>query len=192
MSRQRLDNESEASDSQSQVLERFSYLASEAKMLARVIEHVPYDEQPPQKPSILELLDRLRVFQVDYLKPLVEKVEEMRDTINYATIQAWEETFKQEQSLEDISRVGEVLDDISRERNQIVSRLEKFDSSHWESTIVQSKGQELLFEEILNRVVEYERTILSRISDQVMVYSQQRNSQREIENRRDQQDDRKG
>jgi hypothetical protein len=167
-------------------LERVSYLASETRMLRRVIDYIPYDEKPPQQPSILEVLDQLRDVQRYYFKPFIQKLTEESSPIAYQDINDWYEQLK-EKSGEPEDDVQKILQDITRFRKQLNEHLSDLDAEEWEVNIKQG-DQEKQVVEVLDEVVEFERSLLSKISDRVRVFSQQLSTQRDIESRKQSQD----
>ncbi len=163
-------------------LERVSYLASETRMLKRVIEYIPYDEKPPRQPSILEVLDQLRDLQRYYFKPFMKKLTEEPSPIVYQDINDWHQQLT-EKSGEPEDDVQQILQDITRLRKDLNDQLRELDVETWEASIKQGQ-QERRVVDLLEEIIEFERSLLSKISDRVRVFSQQRSTQRDIESRK--------
>lgn len=169
-------------DDVERTLERASYLASETRMLKRVIDYVPYDEKPPQKPSILDVLDKIRNLQSDYFKTLVQKLSDESFPISYRNVTDWyEQVEKNSGTTED--DVQQILLEITRHREKILDQLEDLNTENWDKIIKQGEKERRVVE-VIEEIIEFERSLLSNISDQVRVFSQQRNNQREIESRK--------
>lgn len=167
-------------------VERASYLASETNMLKRVIEYIPYDEKPPQKPSVQEILNQIKKLQRDYVMPLIQKVMKNSIYIRHQNINNWYSQMEEE-SEEPEEDVQQILQDITRYRNQLLDQLGEWDTEYWEKSINQGERERRLID-VIEEIIEFERSLLSNISDQVRVFSQQRSNQRDIESRKKSQD----
>lgn len=172
-----------SAEEKARLIERVEYLQREAKMLTRVIDHVPYDENPPDKPSIQQLLIHLHRIQSDYLLPLVNKLEQNSESedVSHPELESFVSNLE-DQAGEVSTEIEELLETIARKREQILFTIKELSESKWSLNI----DQDRTLKDELDLVVDYETSILSQISEQVMVYSQQRSNQREIEQRQQQ------
>ena len=169
-----------------QLKERVAYLKREAEMMTRVIEFVPYDENPPQKPSILELLAYIDRIQTDYFLPLVQQAAQNEEELaEYPSLKTFYDNLDIN-ALED-ENIQVLLKQIVSHRQQVINQLDQLDDDAFATSFEWGEAKTTLIEAI-NDITNFETSILSEISDQVMVYSQQRSNQREIDQRRQQQE----
>lgn len=157
-------------------------------MLSRVINYVPYDERPPQKPSIFELLIRLFCMQEEYFRPLLGKATTANDSsFKYTSLESYvdQQETKEGEEFEDIEQL---LQQIAEDRNEIIKLAKELNNGQWNLSVM-LEDEEVCVMDLVNQIVEKETSILSNISEQVMVYSQQRSNQREIQQRRKHRED---
>ena len=164
-----------------QILERAAYLEQEARMLTRVIDQVPYDEQFSDQLSMQQRLERIDLIQTDYIKPLIKKVQQSEDVITYPDIESFFKNLENDNPK--FSNIQVLLEHLASHRQEVVSALENLESKIWSGQIrINEKNHSL--GKVLLDVIEFEREQLSNIADQVMMVAQQRKTEREIEEKR--------
>lgn len=163
-----------------QLIEDASYLEDEAEALKYVIEDVPYDESPPDQRSIAELLLLIDHAQLSYYRPILEEVLDNSRPISLQQFQNFEETFQVDE--EKISDIQKLLSKIAKHRAGVVNAMKKVSLIDWEKKIYGNDRDLLLFD-FMKQMIRFDRNVLKNIADQVMVYNQDRETQREIKNR---------
>lgn len=165
------------------LIDDISYLALEAESLKKIIDSVPYDEEPPGRRSMLELLVLIDFAQTSFYRPVTEKVTtEGEEPVNTADIDPDPiQSFQFDAASS--PDIGTVLSRIATHRNDFVGFLQNLTSEQWEACCIHGEEEMDLYD-FLTEMVRFERDKLNEIADQVMLLSQQREAQRQIDEKR--------
>lgn len=165
------------------LIEDASYLQDEAEAMQYVIDNVPYDESPPGGRSIAEMLLLIDHAQLSYYRPIMEKaVEDPRPT-HLEKYTHFKESFEPDE--DKMQNIQKVLQKLAKHRVGFVNKIENIPIIDWES-VVYRDDQQILLHDFIREMIRFERNILKDIADQVMVYNQEKERKREIEQRRPQ------
>lgn len=163
-----------------QLIEDASYLEDEAEALKYVIEDVPYDKSPPGQRSIAELLLLIDHAQLSFYRPILEEALDNTRPISLQQFENFNDTFQVDE--DKISDIQKLLNKIAKHRAGVVNVMRKVALIDWEKTIYDGNRELLLFD-FMQQMIRFERKVLKDIADQVMIYNQDRETQREIRNR---------
>jgi hypothetical protein len=165
------------------LVEDASYLQDEAEAMLYVIDNVPYTKSPPEGRSIAEMLLLIDHAQLSYYRPILEKaIDDPRPT-HLENFTHFRESFEaDEDKMEDVQKT---LRKIAKHRAGLVNVIESISLIDWE-TVVYRDGQQLLLFDFMQEMIRFERGMLKDIADQVRVYNQQKQTKREIEQKRSQ------
>jgi hypothetical protein len=164
-----------------QLIDDIAYLQDEAEALKYVIEQVPYTEQPPDGLSIYALLKLLDHAQVNFFRPIVEKVLSDNRLVNLSDFEHFEKSF--EQPNEENTDVDKALNKIIKHRAALLNVFTKIPLIDWERGVKNSSGDTITLYDFAIEMVKAERGILKAIADLVMVYQNDRMARREIDAR---------
>ncbi len=168
-------------DQLDQLVEDASYLQDEADALQYVIEQVPYDESPPEGNSIAEMLLLIDHAQLTYFRPILEEAFKNPRPTRLEDFDHFSETFQvDEERLKDILKL---LRKISKHRAGLVNVIRNIPLIDWEIVIYED-DKEILLYDFMQRMIRFDRSVLKDIADQVMVFNQEKQTQRELEQRR--------
>lgn len=171
-------------DQLDQLIDDVSYLQDEAEALKYVIDQVPYSENPPDGYSIYLMLKLLDHAQVNYFRPIVEKVFSDNRLINTSVYKTIEDSF--EYSEEDEIDVDKVLNKIIKHRAALLNVLLRIPLIDWERELKDQDENIVTLFEFANNMVKWERGTLKKIADLVLIYQNEKLSRREIDARIDQ------
>lgn len=163
-----------------QFIEDAAYLQDEADAMQYVIEEVPYDESPEGKRSIGEMLLLIDHAQTSYYRPVFEETISRSRPTHVDNFIHYEESFEFDGDIEDIQKI---LRKISKHRAAVVNIFEKTSLIDWESVIYDNDQQILLYD-FMRRMIRFERGMLKNIANRVRVFSQDKQTRREIEKRK--------
>lgn len=167
-------------DKVDQLLNDAAYLQDEAEALKYVIEEVPYDESPPGKQSIVEMLLIIDHAQLSYFRPILEDaVEDPRPT-HLENYEHYEDSFVLDE--EKTSNIQKVLSKIVKHRAGLVNVMKSTSLIDWETTIYVD-GKEIKLYDFLQKMIRFERSKLKDIADLVMVFNQEKQTRKELERR---------
>lgn len=187
-------NHTISQDDVNNLVQDATYLKDEAEAMQYVIDNVPYDETPPNGPSIAEMLLLMDHAQLTFYRPIVEDTVETDSPTHLDEFEYYEETFEynvdedeegEEESELDIQKV---LTKLAKHRAGFVNLIEDISLIDWEAVIYKDEKQISLYH-FVGEMVQFERNMLNKIAEQVMAYSKDQERQREIESRRDQRKD---
>lgn len=166
-----------------QLVEDASYLQDEAEALKYVIDEVPYTEAPPEGQSIAGMLLLIDHAQLSYYRPIIEDAFQNPRPTRLKDYEHFESTFElDEDKAKDIQKT---LSKIVKHRAGLVNLIKKIPLIDWEK-VVYRNGQELFLFDFAQSMIQFERRKLKDIADLVMVFNQERQTQREIEQRAEQ------
>lgn len=168
------------------LVEDASYLQDEAEAMQYVIDNVPYDQTPPEGRSIAEMLLLIDHAQLSYYRPVLEEAVDNPRPTHLENFTHFEESFeKDEEKLKDVQKI---LKKIAKHRVGLVNVIKNISLIDWETVVYKNNNQFLLFD-FIQQMIRFERGILKDIADQVRIYNQEKQRQRDIEQRRSQRQD---
>lgn len=160
-----------------------SYLQDEAEAMQYVIDDVPYSRTPPEGRSIAEMLLLIDHAQLSYYRPIMEEaIEEPRPTHLEKFIHFKEDFEKDEEKLQNVHKI---LKKIAKHRAGLVNAIKNISLIDWE-TVVYRNNEQILLYDFMQEMIGFERGILKDIADQVRIYNQEKQQQRDLEKRRSQ------
>ncbi|SHF51458.1 hypothetical protein SAMN05443144_109151 [Fodinibius roseus] len=165
------------------LIEDAAYLQDEADALQYVIESVPYDQSPPGKRSIGEILLLIDHAQTSYYRSILEDALNSERPTHVDKFAHFEESFDFDGEIEDIQKV---LKKISKHRAGVVNAMKNIPLIDWETTIY-NDNQQLLLVHLMQQMIRFERGMLKNIASQVMEYSKEKETKREIQQRQQRQ-----
>jgi len=163
-----------------QLIEDASYLQDEAEALKYVIEEVPYSETPPEGYSIAEKLLLLDHAQLSYYRPILEDTVQNPRPTRLDHYEDFRESFQSDE--EKINDIQKLLSKIVKHRAGIVNAINNISLIDWEKAIYKNDKEILLFD-FIHEMIRFDRSVLKEIADQVLVYRQDKEAQRELKNR---------
>jgi len=158
-----------------------SYLQDEAEAMQYVIDNIPYTESPPEGKSIAEMLLLIDHAQLSYYRPILEEAIENPRPTHLEDYTHYRESF--EADVDRMKDIQKTLKKIAKHRAGLVNAIKNISLIDWETVVYRDNQQILLFD-FIQEMIRFERGILKDIADQVMVYNQQKEKQRKIEQRR--------
>lgn len=164
-----------------QLTDDIAYLQDEAEALRYVIDSVPVHDSPPGGSSIAEMLMIIDHAQCSYYRPIVEEARGRRRPLSLDEVDHYRDTFEGSSGEEEI---GKMLGRLAKHRAGLVSILKDIPLIDWEGTLRRGEEKLTLFE-LMQEMVRFERGRLKEVADQVMVFNQDRQSRRQIEQRRE-------
>jgi hypothetical protein len=166
------------------LIEDASYLQDEAEALRYVIDSVPYDESPPGSKSIAEILLLIDHAQLSYYRPILEEAVDSRRPVHLENFTHFDKSFElDEEKKNDIQKV---LSKIAKHRAGVVNVIKNTTLIDWEKEVYLD-GEKMFLFHFMQEMIRFERGMLKEIADRVMVYNQDKKTQREMEKRRAQQ-----
>lgn len=165
------------------LVEDASYLQDEAEAMQYVIDNVPYTESPPDSRSIAELLLLIDHAQLSYYRPILEKaIDDPRPT-HLENFTHYREDFEPDE--EKMKDVQKTLQKIAKHRAGLVNVIKNTPLIDWETVVYKDDKQILLFD-FIQEMIRFERGVLKDIAEQVRMFNQEKQTKREIEQKRSQ------
>ncbi len=164
------------------LLDDAAYLQSEAEALRYVIEQVPYGDEPPEGKSIYSMLSLIDHAQIDYYRPLFEKIFSENRLIKLSGVEHFDATFEissDGHEKKDLN-VDKLLKNIIKHRAGILTFLRKMPLIDWERELKDTDGQSISMYQFVDQMVKAERKVLKDIADLVLIYQNEKLSTREI------------
>lgn len=155
------------------------YLLDEAEALKYVIDAVPYGETPPDGLSIYNMLRLIDHAQVNYYRPITEKVFSENRILRLSDFEHYRETFD-EVTDEDEINVQKILSKIIKHRAALINVFKSISLIDWERELRGERGEPLILFALANKMIRDERKVLKEIADLVLIYQNERQHQREI------------
>lgn len=163
------------------LVEDAAYLEDEAEALKYVIENVPYTESPPEGMSIAEMLLLIDHAQLSYYRPILEKAFKSPRPTRLSDFDHFRDTFEvDEEKLENIQKL---LTKLAKHRAGVVNVIKNIPLIDWEITIYDGDKEITLFE-FTRDMIRFDRSMLKEIADLVMVFEQEKQTRREIEQKK--------
>lgn len=164
-----------------QLIDDVSYLQDEAEALKYVIDQVPYSENPPEGMSIYQMLKLIDHAQVEYYRPIIEKVFSDNRIVNLSDYVDFEETFELPEK--DEVDIQKALNKIIKHRAGLINIFRKIPLIDWERIVKDTNSNEITLFTFANKMVRSERKILKNIADLVMIYQNEKRTQKEIDSK---------
>jgi hypothetical protein len=158
-----------------------AYLKDEAEALQYVIDEVPYAENPPGRQSIAEMLLLIDHAQLSYFRPILNDAIENPHPTHIENFNHFEETFTTEPKK--INDIENLLNKLAKHRAGIINDIRNVAIIDW-STIIYGGDQEMLLFDFIYKMIHFDRKQLKKISELVRAFSDQKQSNREIEQKR--------
>lgn len=162
------------------------YLQDEAEALQYVIDAVPYDETPPDGMSIYNMLKLIDHAQVNYYRPITERVFAENRLIKLSDFEHYKETFEEETDKDEMN-IQKTLSKIVKHRAAVINVFKRISLIDWERELKGEKGESLILFDLAQKMIRDERKILKEIADLVLIYQNERQHQREINKKASQQ-----
>lgn len=162
------------------------YLLDEAEALKYVIDSVPYDETPPDGMSIYNMLKLIDHAQVNYYRPITERVFAENRLIRLSDFEHYKDTFEEETDKDEMN-IQKTLSKIIKHRAAVINVFKRISLIDWERELKGERGEEIILFDFANKMVRDERKILKEIADLVLIYQNERQHQREVNKKASQQ-----
>ncbi len=163
-----------------QLIEDATYLQDEAEALKYVIDEVPYNERPPERHSIAEMLLLIDHAQLTYYRPILEEAVGNPRPTHLDNFDHFKETFEpDEEKLKDIQKL---LSKLAKHRAGVINTIKNISLIDWETIIYKDKQQLLLFN-FIQEMIHLDREQFKKIADLVMIFNAEKQNKREIEKR---------
>lgn len=165
------------------LVEDASYLQDEAEAMQYVIDNVPYTKSPPNGRSIAEMLLLIDHAQLSYYRPILEEAIDNPRPTHLENFTHFRDDFEpDEDKMKDVQKT---LRKIAKHRAGLVNAIKNISLIDWE-TVVYKDNQQILLFDFIQEMIRFERGILKDIADQVRMYNQEKQTKREIEQKRSQ------
>lgn len=160
------------------LVEDAAYLEDEAEALKYVIENVPYTESPPEGRSIAEMLLLIDHAQLSYYRPILEQAFKNPRPTRLSDFDHFRETFEvDEEKLENIQKL---LSKLAKHRAGVVNVISNIPLIDWE-IVIYDDNKEITLYDFMQQMIRFDRSMLKQIADLVMVFEQEKQTRREIE-----------
>ncbi len=164
------------------LIDDVSYLEAESEALKYLIDTIPYDEKPPERRSIKEMLRLIDFAQHHYYRPIIERVIVEKRVINLSDFRHYSDLFSEIE--EEEIEIQRVLNKIIKHRVALLTIIDKFHQIDWEKSLINDEGVEIPLFKFVENMVQNERAILKEIADLILIYQNERQHQREINKKR--------
>ena len=162
------------------LVEDATYLQDEAEALKYVIDEVPYTETPPDGQSIAEMLLLIDHAQLSYYRPVIEDAARNPRPTHLKDFDHFESSFELDE--EKAADIQTVLSKIAKHRAGLVNVLKNISLFDWGSTVYKDNTEITLYD-FSREMIRFERSKLKDIADLVMVFNQEKQTQKELERR---------
>lgn len=165
------------------LVDNASYLQDEAEAMQYVIDTVPYSETPPEGRSIAEMLLLIDHAQLSYYRPILEEAIDNPRPTHLDDFTHYRESFERDE--DKMKDVQKILKKIAKHRAGLVNVIKNTPLIDWDTIVYRDEKQVLLFD-LMQEMIRFERGILRDIAEQVRMYNQEKQTRREIDQRRSQ------
>jgi hypothetical protein len=162
-----------------QLLEDASYLQDESEALKYVIDSIPYDESPPDQLSVKESLQLLDHAQKNYFRPIIERVLNKNRPVYLGKFEHFVDSFSGEK---DVS-IHKLLDKIGTHRAALLNLFSNISLINWEKNLYDKNNNPITLFEFAQSMIKNDRQILKNIADLVMIFENEKQTRRELENK---------
>lgn len=160
------------------LIEDASYLEDEAEALKYVIESIPYAESPPDGKSIAEMLLLIDHAQLSYFRPILENAFKNPRPTRLDDYEHYRETFEMDEKK--LQNIQKLLSKLAKHRAGLVNVIKNIPLIDWEITVYNGNKEFTLYD-FMQQMIRFDRSMLKQIADQVMLFEQERQARREIE-----------
>lgn len=160
------------------LVEDAAYLEDEAEALKYVIENVPYTESPPEGKSIAEMLLLIDHAQLSYYRPILEQAFKNPRPTRLSDFEHFRETFEVDE--EKIENIQKLLSKLAKHRAGVVNVINNIPLIDWE-IVIYDDNKEITLYDFMQQMIRFDRSMLKQIADLVMVFEQEKQTRREIE-----------
>jgi hypothetical protein len=167
-----------------QLIEDATYLQDEAEALKYVIDEVPYDESPPGGHSIAEMLLLVDHAQLSYYRPILKQAVNNPRPTHVDDFTHFEESFEPDE--EKMADIQKLLSKLSKHRAGVVNTIKNISLIEWETEIYDNNQVYLLYD-FAKRMIRFDHDQLKKIADLVMIYNNEKQNKRKIEQKQSQQ-----
>ncbi len=167
-----------------QTIEDAAYLQKEARALRYVIDEVPYNANPPEGYSIAELLMLINHAQFTYFEPIFDDAINNNRPTCINSFDHFKKTFTPEKRGDET--IQELLHSLASRRAAFVNKLEAISLNDWQKDIYKN-DKKLLLLELIEEMNHFDQVQLKKITNLVKSLHQEKSTQREIQQRRDEQ-----
>lgn len=164
------------------LIDDISYLEAESEALKYLIDTIPYDEKPPDKRSIKDMLRLIDFAQHHYYRPIIERVIADKRIVNLKDFRDYSEAFSD--IAEEEVEIQKVLNKIIKHRAALLMIMDKFHHLDWEKSLKNDEGIEISLYHFVRNMVKNERSLLKEIADLILIYQNEKQHQREIHKKR--------
>lgn len=161
------------------------YLEDEAEALKYVIDRVPHSEDPPDGLSICSMLMLIDHAQVNYYRPIIEKIFSEARIVNLSDYEDYEDTFEQPAD-DDDKDIQRVLSKIVKHRAALLNIFNKIPLIDWERGVKDRSGNIITLYDFAQRMVRGERKLLKEIAELILIYQNEKMSRKEINKKAEQ------
>ncbi len=163
-----------------EILQDATYIGDEAEALRYVIDTVPYDQAIPGNSSILEKLLLLDHLQLNFFRPVFERVEsEPGQPVRTGDLAVISQTFEIGEDAGPFD-IQKVLGKLSKHRAALVSILKRIPLIDWEREL-QNGSKRITLYDFVQEMIYNDRKVLKEIADLVAIFQQDSHTQREIQ-----------
>lgn len=145
------------------------YLQGEAEALKYVIGQAPYAQSGPD--GEMSVLNRLRLIdhaQINYYRPIIEKVYSEDRIVNLSGREPYENTF--EPAGAEDADIYKTLNKIIKHRAALINICSKISLFDWEKGVKDYDNQIISLFAFAGRMIREERKHLKKIADLVLYY----------------------
>lgn len=161
-----------------------SYLQKEAEALKYVIEDVPYGAEPSDGRSIAEILSLMDHAQYSYYHPIINEIINNKRPVHLNDFEDYKDTFSFQKEKNNIQRI---LDTLANHRASLVNDLNDISIITWNRASY-GDDREILLADIVRQMNRDDQIHLKKITNLIKAYYQEKNTQREIKQRRKRQE----
>ena len=161
-----------------ELLDRASWLKTEAESLKSVIGEIPYQDSMPGGTSVIQELFRLEYQQRAYYRPFFEQFRsDLLANLQLHDLQLEVESVESESK--DLPDIEEILGSLVDERTLIVQQLNDLETEDWKREIVVGSEKITVFR-FVEKMVKRDRQSLRAIAEIVLLFRQENEARREL------------
>lgn len=180
-----MGNKEIAGEQVEKLLEDIAYLRDEAEALRAVIDSVPSNRRPSGKPSIADKLALIDHVQRSYYGSSLQKAVKKESSPEVREREEVDASFSQQE--EQTDDVRNILESLVNYRVELVEMLQDLSLHEW-SKVLRRGEQEVSLHRFMREMVRFERDALREISERVMMYNREKQTRRELRQRRERQE----
>lgn len=166
-------------------MEDIAYLQDEAEALRAVIDSVPSERRPSGEPSIADKLALIDHVQRSYYGSSLQKAVNEKSPPEVPEREEVDALFSQQEEQPD--DVGNILESLVNYRVELVEMLGRLSFREWDSVLKRGE-REVPLHRFMREMVRFERDALREISERVMMYNREKQTRRELRQRRERQE----